>query len=170
MVQRRVAVPVAAVLGRLWPYAHKKNELSPFYFDSVYRGARGEWDFDTQWKPRDGVPLYFIWLGAIRKAQRRLRRGLGLRIPVLVLSSADSCRAKTWNDCFRSADAVLNVADIRRYAGCLGSCVTSVTIEGGLHDLVLSAAPVREKVLETMTSWLDCPESRSDPSSGESSA
>ena len=162
--------PFAAVLGRLWPYAHKKNELSPFYFDSVYRGARGEWDFDTQWKPRDGVPLYFIWLGAIRKAQRRLRRGLGLRIPVLVLSSADSCRAKTWNDCFRSADAVLNVADIRRYAGCLGSCVTSVTIEGGLHDLVLSAAPVREKVLETMTSWLDCPESRSDPSSGESSA
>lgn len=92
--KRRVAVPVAAVLGRLWPYAHKKNELSPFYFDSVYRGARGEWDFDTQWKPRDGVPLYFIWLGAIRKAQRRLRRGLGLRIPVLVLSSADSCRAK----------------------------------------------------------------------------
>ena len=168
--KRRVAVPVAAVLGRLWPYAHKKNELSPFYFDSVYRGARGEWDFDTQWKPRDGVPLYFIWLGAIRKAQRRLRRGLGLRIPVLVLSSADSCRAKTWNDCFRSADAVLNVADIRRYAGCLGSCVTSVTIEGGLHDLVLSAAPVREKVLETMTSWLDCPESRSDPSAGESSA
>ena len=168
--KRRVAVPVAAVLGRLWPYAHKKNELSPFYFDSVYRGARGEWDFDTQWKPRDGVPLYFIWLCAIRKAQRRLRRGLGLRIPVLVLSSADSCRAKTWNDCFRSADAVLNVADIRRYAGCLGSCVTSVTIEGGLHDLVLSAAPVREKVLETMTSWLDCPESRSDPSSGESSA
>lgn len=64
--KRRVAVPVAAVLGRLWPYAHKKNELSPFYFDSVYRGVRGEWDFDTQWKPRDGVPLYFIWLGAIR--------------------------------------------------------------------------------------------------------
>lgn len=39
--KRRVAVPVAAVLGRLWPYAHKKNELSPFYFDSVYRGRAG---------------------------------------------------------------------------------------------------------------------------------
>lgn len=42
--KRRVAVPVAAALGRLWPYAHKKNELSPFYFDSVYRGAHGERD------------------------------------------------------------------------------------------------------------------------------
>ena len=34
--KRRVAVPVAAVLGRLWPYAHKKNELSPFYCDCVF--------------------------------------------------------------------------------------------------------------------------------------
>lgn len=74
--KRAVAVPAAAWLSRLMPYAAKRNELSPLYYVSVHRSMKGEWDFDPRLKPRQGVPLYFAWLGAIRRGQHQLRRGL----------------------------------------------------------------------------------------------
>ena len=154
---KRVAIPFVAFLGRFFPYASTKNRLSPFYFDSVYRGEKGEWDFDLDWKPRRGVPLYFAWLGAVLKGQRRLRRGLGIEVPVLVLFSSRSGYGKSWSDRFRSCDTVLDVEDIRRYAPCLGGRVALREIDGALHDLVLSALPVRTQVLTIMTDWADDP-------------
>jgi alpha-beta hydrolase superfamily lysophospholipase len=44
---------------------------------------------------------------------------------------------------------------MRRYGPGLGSNVTLVSIEGGLHDLALSPAPVREQVFHALFSWLD---------------
>ena len=50
--KRAVAVPAAAWLSRLMPYAAKRNELSPLYYVSVHRSMKGEWDFDPRLKPR----------------------------------------------------------------------------------------------------------------------
>lgn len=152
--KRTVAMPVVAWLSRLWPYGSMRNELSPLYWDSVHRSAKGEWDFDPQLKPQTGVPLYFAWLGAIRRGHRRLHRGLHLSIPVLVMHSDRSTYARQWGEEFTCSDAVLNVEDIARYAWCLGNRVTDVTIEGGLHDLVLSRREVREKVFKVMVEWI----------------
>ena len=52
-------------------------------------------------------------------------------------------------------DIVLNVADIRRYGWKLGNDVTDVAVEGGLHDLVLSRAEVRERVFKVMIEWMN---------------
>lgn len=153
--KRRIAIPLVGLLSRLLPYAHKRNELSPHYFTSVHHSEKGEWDFDTRLKPKDGVPLYFAWLRAIRRGQKRLKRGLDLHIPVLVLHSARSAWGKRWNEQFTRSDTVLNVDDIRRYAARLGDRVTDIAIEGGLHDLTLSTGEVRRKVFDTILSWLD---------------
>lgn len=160
--KKRIAIPFVAALGRLFPYASKANELSPFYFDSVHRSARGEWDFDLAYKPREGIPLYFAWLGAIRRAHRRLRHGLGIRVPVLLMYSARSAWGAHWDEAFRHSDTVLDVADIRRYGAKLGDRVTTIEVEGGLHDLVLSEKPVRDRVLAAMTDWLDRKEEPSE--------
>lgn len=152
--KRRIAIPLVGTFSRLLPYAHKRNELSPFYFTSVHRSEKGEWDFDTRLKPKDGVPLYFAWLRAIRRGQKCLKRSLGLHIPVLVLHSARSARGKRWDEQFTRSDTVLQVADIRRYAARLGDRVTDIAIEDGLHDLTLSAPQVRRKVFDTILSWL----------------
>lgn len=152
--KRRIAIPVVGFISRFFPYAHKRNELSPHYFASVHRSEKGEWNFDTQWKPKDGVPLYFAWLRAIYRGQRRLHRGLGLRQPVLVLHSARSAWGKEWKKQFTGSDTVLNVDHIRLYALKLGDRVTDVAIEGGLHDLTLSAPKVRREVFDTILFWL----------------
>jgi alpha-beta hydrolase superfamily lysophospholipase len=65
-----------------------------------------------------------------------------------------------------AADTVLDVEQIVRRAPRLGRHVTIIRFEGGLHDLVLSAEPVRDRVFAEMRSWLgylDAGAGRRDP-------
>lgn len=152
--KRDFAIPFVGVVSRILPYAYKKNELSPLYAESVHQSMRGEWDYDLALKPKEGIPLYFAWLRAVRRGQKRLKRGLHIPIPVLVLHSDRSSWEKSWNDTVTRTDAVLNVEDIKRYAPKLGQHVTVTEIPGGLHDLVLSARPVRERFFTVIFRWL----------------
>ena len=53
-----------------------------------------------------------------------------------------------------TADAVLDVEHIAGYASRLGRHVTIVRIEGGMHDLTLSSAPVRARVFDELDRWM----------------
>ena len=153
--KRHIQIPLAAAASLIFPFLHARNELSPLYAQSVHRHYRGEWDFDTKLKPIEGIPLYFSWLRAVRNGQRRIKRGLNIAVPVLVMSSDRSYFGTEWDDALFRTDAVLNVEDIRRYAPNLGRDVTYVPIAGGMHDLFLSSAPVRAEAFRTMFEWLD---------------
>lgn len=153
--ERRVEIPLATAISVVFPFAHKRrNKLSPLYAHSVHRDFHGEWDFDTRLKPIEGVPLYFSWLRAVRNGQRRVKRGLKIAVPVLVLSSDRSWNGTTWDDALFRADSVLNVEDIRRYAPNLGPDVTYIQVEGGIHDLFLSRKPVRNEAFRLVFDWL----------------
>jgi alpha-beta hydrolase superfamily lysophospholipase len=54
-----------------------------------------------------------------------------------------------------STDAILDVAHMHARAPKLGGKVDVAIIEGGAHDLVLSAKQAREKYLTTVLDWLD---------------
>ena len=151
---RTVAIPIAGEISRLFPYARRKNELSPFYFSSIYKPMHGEWTFDTRLKPQEGVLLYFAWLRAVRKGQQELKRGLHIRIPVLVLRSDKSSGGKQWHERFMHTDTVLRVSDIARYAPRLGSDVTVTVVRNGLHDLSLSCPAVRDYFFRAIFRWL----------------
>ena len=153
--KKHVQIPLAALVSIVFPFAHKKNALSPLYARSVHKHYRGEWDFDTSLKPIEGIPLYFSWLRAVRNGQRRIRRGLHIAVPVLVMSSDKSYFGKTWSDELFESDSVLNVEDIRRRAPKLGQCVTYVAVEGGMHDLFLSREAVRTEAFRIVFGWLE---------------
>jgi alpha-beta hydrolase superfamily lysophospholipase len=72
---------------------------------------------------------------------------------VLVLASSASDFARKWHEGLRGVDTVLDVEQIATRAGRLGRHVTIVRIEQGLHDLILSPAPVREQVLDEIGRW-----------------
>lgn len=150
---RSVVIPLSGALSRLFPYASAPNQLSPNYFRSVHKSAEGEWDFDVALKPAEAPPLWFAWLRAVRKAQRRVRRG-AIRIPTLVLFSDRSSWHKKWHDDATRTDTVLDVAHIARYGAMLGTDVTLREIPGGMHDLVLSRPEVRDRVLDTMERFI----------------
>jgi len=149
-------LPMASFISLFLPFMHSKSELSDVYTLSIHKGHKGDWDFDTRLKPVEGIPLYWSWLRAIRRAQAKLKGGLNLDIPVLVMSSGRSYFGKNWSDEAMSADAVLNVKDIEKYSVAIGpDVVTYVPIEGGIHDLFLSQKDVREKAMQVMFGWLE---------------
>jgi len=49
---------------------------------------------------------------------------------------------------------VLDVAQIARWAGCLGAETTVVPIEGARHDVFLSLAGPREQAYAVTAAWL----------------
>jgi alpha-beta hydrolase superfamily lysophospholipase len=154
----RIGDAAAAVLGALgaWlPFVHVPGVFGPVYGESLHCEHRGEWTFDVHWKPIAGFPVYLGWLRAIRSAHRRVARGLRIEVPTLVMHAEKSCWGRRWTEEFRTADGVLDVADIRRLARSLGANVTTVAIPDAVHDLVLSRAPAREAVFAALFAWLE---------------
>lgn len=150
---RAPAGATAAQLGRRQPYGILPRPTFGVYGQSLHIDHRGEWTYDLAWKPLGGFPVRFGWLAAIRAGQRRLREGLAIEVPVLVACSTRSYRGRTWHEAARRADAVLNVADMARWAPSLGRHITVVRINGGMHDLTLSTPRVRTGVFSELARW-----------------
>ena len=68
--------------------------------------------------------------------------------------ATESSWPESWDDILMRTDSVLDVADIDRFTESLGHDVTEIRIQGGMHDLVLSAKPVRERVYAELFAWL----------------
>jgi alpha-beta hydrolase superfamily lysophospholipase len=152
---RRPGAAAAAGLGRLRPYQILPLGVASTYGHSLHIGHHGEWDYDLAWKPIGGFPVRAGWLRAIRDGQQRLHAGLDIRVPILVASSAESYRGSTWSPEAMRRDAVLDVAHMSRWAPGLGRHVTVVRIDGGLHDLTLSASAVRAELFSELDRWLE---------------
>lgn len=151
---RQALGPLFAAVTRVRPYARVRGSVSGVYGHSIHADHYGEWKFDKTWKPIIGFTPRAAWVSAIRTAQARLHAGLNIAVPVLVACSMRSYKRAIWSDEARSADSVLDVEHIARWAPSLGQHVTVVRIEGGLHDLALSAPPVRERMFAELDRWL----------------
>lgn len=151
---RRKVDLAAATIGRTRPTTILNQGLGT-YGDSIHRSRNGDWEFDLTWKPLMGFPVRAGWLRAVRRGHRRLQRGLDLRVPILVLRSARSVLTlREFAPDALTSDTVLDVEHMTRWAPSLGPDVVVEAIEGGMHDLFLSAPPVRERVLATIDDWL----------------
>jgi alpha-beta hydrolase superfamily lysophospholipase len=152
---RGIGTTVLKAIGRISPKSLLPKGLGSVYGESIHKDHHGEWDFDLKMKPLGGFPIHYGWMRAIRIAHARLQQGLKITVPVLVLHSSRShLHAKAWSADAMTADTVLDVADMVRFGPGLGRDVTLVEIPDGMHDLFLSAEPVRTKALAEVDSWL----------------
>ena len=124
------------------------------YVRSLHRCWGGEWDWDLRLKPSPSFPVRAGFLAGIRRLQREVRHGLGIRVPVLVCCSTASNGPEASDEEARHSDVVLSVEQIVERAAFLGTDVTIRQIPGGVHDLALSPPPAREEYLATVTGWL----------------
>jgi alpha-beta hydrolase superfamily lysophospholipase len=152
-IARNTIADATSVLGLRRPKAILPLPKGGLYTRSLHRDHDGEWDFDLEWKPLLGAPVRLGWLRAIHVAHRRVRAGLDIDAPVLVHCSTATFRGKRWDDSITRGDAVLDVDHIARWSHKLGRHVTLVKIEGSIHDVVLSAEPVRKEVFADLDRW-----------------
>lgn len=145
---------VLDVVGRVAPRL-VVGHLDENWPRALHASTGGEWDFDLAWKPLEGFPARAGFLRSVRRAHRRVAKGLAVDCPVLVLASARSGPAAGWHDALLTTDSVLDVEHIVGRAAGLGDDVTVVTVEGGAHDLALSPEPARSTYLREALDWLD---------------
>jgi alpha-beta hydrolase superfamily lysophospholipase len=151
---REVVAPVTVRIGRVRPKRPLPLGLNQVYGQSIHRDHKGEWEYDLTWKPLQGFPVRAGWMRAIRLGQHRLHAGLDIRVPILVASSTASYKRARWSDAAASADSVLDVDHMARWTPALGRNTTLVRIEGGLHDLTLSATIARERLFTELERWM----------------
>ncbi len=129
------------------------------YGITLHRDYLGEFEYNLTWKPLGGFPVTFGWLNAVRHGHARLHRGLDVGVPTLILRSDHSvseASTKVDPDSIHRGDAVLDVRQIARWAGCVGGTHTAIAVVADAkHDVFLSLAGPRAAAYRELDRWLD---------------
>lgn len=130
--------------------------LDPAYTEDLVAQESGRWNIDVRIKPIDGFPMRAATFTSIRAAHRRLARGLNLDVATLICHSARSgANSKPTPQEVATSDVVLNVKDMVRLATAVSINAQTYAIEGGKHDLALSAPAARETYLRRITDFAE---------------
>ncbi len=151
---RSVGTQVIGLVAKVRPKSMINLPATDAYGSSLHVSGHGEWEFNTVFKPLNGFPVSYGWLTAVRRGQARLHRGLDIGVPSLVLRSTKSRFARAWSPEVDEADAVLDVKQIARWAGCLGDAVSVVPIDGARHDVFISKQGPRAAAYDAVDAWL----------------
>ena len=158
-IEEAVVLPLLVASAGLFPnkVISGTSKTPNLYSQSLLARYHGLWDYDTRLKKDCGHPIRLSWVRAIVRGHKRVQHGLQLPMPILLMSSDKSIRAKgDWQEAFGKADLVLDVEDIQRYGQRLGPHVEAHQIPNGLHDLFLSSDTTAYKAAyRTLFSFLD---------------
>ena len=155
VIEKKVGIPLLSQVGERLPNAKFPSGLNQWYTPSLHKNFYGEWDFNLNWKPKSLPFVHLCFVNAIHKAQKEIHRGISLNIPTLIMHSHQSKYPKKWGVDAQQSDVILDVKDMTDNAKKMKGDVQTLAIKNGLHDLVLSAPPVRKKVYEDLFSWLE---------------
>ncbi|MFQ4148971.1 alpha/beta hydrolase [Arthrobacter sp. LAPM80] len=150
---RRAATPLVQ-LADLRPLMRMRLPERSFYWRGISSDAYGQWPVDKKLRPPHAFPIRAGWMKAILAAQQEVASGLKLPMPILVLLSARSMLGPVWSDEMLRADVVLDVRSLALRSLQLGDTMTLERIEGALHEVFLSAAPVRTDAYARLERWL----------------
>ncbi len=152
---KKTVIPIISAIGSIAPNIPSPEGLTEGYAKSLHKDHHGEWDFNINYKPILGFKINFGWIAAIHKGQKKLQQGLNITCPVLVMYSSKSVTPGKYNASMLTADSVLDVKDISKFAKALGTNVSKVEIKDGMHDLVLSKKEIRKNVFDETTAFLN---------------
>jgi len=149
-----VTSAVIAGLSRVRSKGVARPPAQGGYGTTLHRDYHGEFDYDLTWKPVGGFPITFGWLHAVRRGQARLHRGLDVGVPNLILRSDHSVAECDDPAAMHSGDAVLDVSQIARWAGCIGNRTTVISVADAKHDVFLSLPAPRASAYAELDRWL----------------
>ncbi|WP_225330149.1 MULTISPECIES: alpha/beta hydrolase [unclassified Mycobacterium] len=155
ILRRSATLALIAGLSRVRSKAVARPPGEGGYGTTLHRDYGGQFDYNLQWKPVGGFPITFGWLNAVRRGQARLHRGLDVGVPNLILRSDHSVPETADPASMRCGDAVLDVTQIARWAGCIGNRSTIVPVVDAKHDVFLSLEGPRDVAYRELDLWLD---------------
>lgn len=151
---RAAAEGIVTPLTRVNPTAELKVPRPENYWKSLSAQGRGEWDLHPRWRPRVSFPMTMGWLKAVFSGHRRVRQGLNMNTPVLVLLAEKSAFRTQWSEQFQENDSVLDVELMARRSHKLSRKVTIIRIPRAMHDVFASSEQVRMSAFQETSQWL----------------
>ncbi|WP_313405522.1 alpha/beta hydrolase [Aeromicrobium sp.] len=152
---RTVGTEFIRAVSKVRPREAMKLPSTDSYGVSLHHQHGGAWDYDIAWKPLEGFPVTFGWMTAVRRGHAHLHRGLDIGVPSLVLRSHRTWFSRKHHPNTDTSDAVLDVRQIARWAGCLGGDVTSLQVRDARHDVYLSNDEPRAEAYRLTSEWLE---------------
>jgi alpha-beta hydrolase superfamily lysophospholipase len=151
---RAVVAPVLRAGTKINPKTAMPSIDLGFYSRAVDKNKNGEWEFNYDWRPEHGFPVRPAWLNAILTGHAHVAAGLNIQAPVFTWLSTRSLLVPRWSDDMMRSDLAIDVNIVAARVHNLGKLVTLARIENAMHDVVLSAKPVRLKAFSELTQWL----------------
>lgn len=151
----RVTSATIAAISRVRSKSVARTPTPGGYGTTLHRDYYGEFDYNLQWKPVGGFPITFGWLNAVRRSHARLHRGLDVGVPNLILRSDHTVPENADPEQLQRGDAVLDVTQIARWAGCIGNHSTIIPVKDAKHDVFLSLPEPRQTAFRHLDRWLD---------------
>lgn len=156
MYQKKILIPLISVIGKLLPDLPVPGGFSEFYGKSLHKNDHGEWDYNLSWKPHVAPYLTAGWINAIHQGHLRIDEGVKINKPILILHSEKSFFLNRWDEKIFTADAILNVKDIQEKATKIEAPQKNIiSVDGAVHDMILSKKPVRATVYRIVFDWLN---------------
>ncbi|WP_038612136.1 alpha/beta hydrolase [Corynebacterium ureicelerivorans] len=154
--QVAVLKPVLNTLGAVFPSLPLPHGGEGTYGRSIHKDEHGEWVFNTAWKPIDGHRKYLGWIRAVIKGQEQIHAGnVDTGVPTLTLRSSHSYLGEDYSPAADTADTVLDVDQIQRWAPTLAKDAEVEVVDGARHDVFLSERFAREAAFKLVFAWLD---------------
>jgi alpha-beta hydrolase superfamily lysophospholipase len=150
---RQAIAPLVNVRARYDPLgSHPVVDLG--FYTRAQRELGTLPDAPDGWRPERGFPTHPGWLNAIISGHATIAAGVDVGCPVLALLSTRSTPPVRWLPSMIASDSVLYVDDIARAALKVGALVTVGRIDGGIHDVFLSAPSPREQAFRMLRGWV----------------
>lgn len=153
-IARTLSTPFVQQMARMQPKRPIITHDPGLYRRTIHVDHGGEWPYDERWRPTPFFPVRAGWVNAVLEGHAAVAAGLDVAEPIFVAASDRSVISPRWRDDMRETDTVLDVELIARRAVLLGPLVTVLRVRGGLHDLVLSPAPVRDAFYDGLRRWV----------------
>ena len=153
-IEKKLVMPLLSKLGKHFHNGKCISGLNPWYVPSLHKSLNGEWQFNLDWKPKSMPFVQLCFVHAIAEAQKEIHQGVRLTIPTLIMHSHQTKFPKKWGLDAQTSDVILDVKDMTDNAKKMQGDVQTLAVQNGLHDLVLSAPPVRKQVYQDLFAWL----------------
>lgn len=147
--------PLVSILGKRFPDLKIPVSGEATYGQSIYAGAQGRWEYDTDKKRLGGHDKYMGWIRAVMESQALIHDDkIDAGVPTLTLCSDESHLGKPFDEKATRTDTVLDVDQIQNRAPQLSSISTTAVIDGALHDVFLSKPEVLDEAYRVVDDWL----------------
>ena len=140
-------------IAYIFPTFVASSGSNKIYKVPFYKNMLKRYHFNQNYKLTYPSHVFVSYLQNAAYQQNRIQNNkINISKPILVLHSEKSTR---WPECNDNTDCVLDVNEIKKYSKLIGNNVKLQSLNGAIHDVLLSKDKISKKGIDYVTKFLN---------------